>query len=598
MKKEEETKEKKKKMKPSNKRKRKNEKSGPIDAFVVKRGKKDIDTKEDVKGNNTISNSPKSNNENVYTKIILIKGRRFNEGDPIKFDSINLRTNDELRVQVLGRNIELKNDIFVFDKFDDLEFAHDDPKKSLFPIGFEKPNDRGPFYFMIGSKGFIQELIKTGNNFVHELIYTNPVKMFIDIDWELKPEDDFEKSRTEALVYVRKFEESFMQYIKEEFEKLKEENLLPEIKPFKHDWLVLDASKKSTTRDKPSKVSFHVINNSKSCGIPIYFKHITHVAFALKTILESAPVPENSFKVDPTFDHFKKGCRMYKNAKRGDLARVFNQLDKKTTALITEYNDEVFESSILQVNSSVPKFYEFAVATEFEVYHPGFSVEIMTKYRNSSNQSNSPLSNSFSSFLPLSSFNNNNNNNNNDETTNYSFDSLPSIENRKFQKRNDFFHISSGSFINKNNPFAQTIIDEVIKILKDRGTFKVMKGEFEIANSYNFTHIERDKTKYSPYTIQKANDNSRIIINLQATSPFTCLLQNHHHHSKTSMRLYVSDAGTGLYLFKLFCLGGKDQSDHKNNSLIVSKMINKTSDRLKQACEKIFDSIKLHECVE
>jgi hypothetical protein len=523
-------------------------------------------------------------------KLEFARSSELNESEDFFFGNnlmqhYNLKTNKELRTLIFGKEIPIKCNIYAFTTLDSLLFHCDNDRISV--VQFELI--KGSFCYMIGEPGFIQELMTLEQNFCHEFIMANPVKMFVDIDWEL---DDLDKPKFDiGLNNVHLFIEEFMR----KFEKFLES---PELKlsELKHSWLILQACRDSKDNpDKKSKISFHLINNSTSKRIPIFFKSISQMMYIIQEIKSQIMIPTNQYTIDDTFNHNNKGLRLTGNAYRREVSRIFFPDKKFHSDLIEKLSIEcecdkhiwtkvehskLLEDSRIQITEENDFYLVLDVKEEHKYnYHEIKRDCKPTNKRNKGNQKNGDFK-----FEKTKAFNENKLKKNKFGVSILQ-GQTPIFDQHRMSLRNN----ESISIPKILNEMGQLIIDEVVKILKENKEYSTG------FTTYNFEHISCE-TKYKVYKMRVSFDKTKIAIGIQSSYDSKinkCLLNNHNHHSKNAMRLFINNDtdDEDLFSIDLWCSGGSHDG-HKNTKLVVNNVNPAKNFELMELCKNFFNKIR------
>lgn len=204
--------------------------------------------------------------------------------------------------------------------------------------------------FLVGERGAKEELISKGFVFLHECFLASPIKAFIDLDFppSIVSTSDFEVMTMRAENWINKFKiqvnkalTKIMISIKvaEKKERSKSKNprgsyknprglgekgARKELAKFKHEWSV-QAAHRLPDGKNPSKISYHVVNNSSYDGKPLLFADIVHLDRFLRGVQREMGIP-NGFKIDNTFTYKGKTLRCIGGAKRSEPSRVFVEI--------------------------------------------------------------------------------------------------------------------------------------------------------------------------------------------------------------------------------------------------------------------------------
>lgn len=161
--------------------------------------------------------------------------------------------------------------------------------------------------------------------FYNEVITKNtPIKMFLDIEYELDPKiDKMSYLRNLCFSYIKRFKEEYLGVLNDHIQEINEK------------WLLLDSS-----NDK--KLSFHLIgNHCLDTGQPIYYKDVEHMMQMVGIVLNLMRNTLFRNFVDLNFC-VGKSLRTYFSSKRNDKER--RMFDPNNTT----YNPVTMEASLLQ----------------------------------------------------------------------------------------------------------------------------------------------------------------------------------------------------------------------------------------------------------
>jgi len=300
---------------------------------------------------NLTPNSPFPQNYPLYC-VRSIKDFSFVFGHKNWDGVLNVKNDPKLQIDVFGKELKLTNNLYLFKYVNQIGCILN-PGDKTFIFGYEKSNDKRSW--LIGSLNAVHELIKIGENHLHELIHDIPIKLFLDIEYELTKKSSYlyKVQKKIVLRFIKVFQKNYKKFMEKAFN----------IKISNKDWLILDSCKQT-------KISFHVIgNHTNEDKVPIYFKDVYHTRLVILKIMEMVQdkeyaAPVRKIVADMAF-HINKPLRMYFCSYKHEKERIFHKFGEKRSPV---FNFEDLKKSILQLHPANVKtqFLEINMVEDFQ----------------------------------------------------------------------------------------------------------------------------------------------------------------------------------------------------------------------------------------
>lgn len=247
----------------------------------------------------------------------------------------NIKTNADLNKYVFGENIKLKNDIYAFTWLSDIGVSLK-PNQHSWVLAYENKNNKMT-WLVTNFDGAVEIMTTKGLNHIHELILSEPIKGFLDIEFFPKGED-MKKVFSQNIDKNEKSVDSFIEVFKEEYDKRLGKLLNFDFTKQEDRWLIEDATKET-------KVSKHVKFNHIKNGALVMFENVDHAISILKNIVDELRLKYMVvFSIDFCF-HRKKPLRMCYSSHQKEPERILYPKSVGKT-----FDAEVFRKSAIMLN--------------------------------------------------------------------------------------------------------------------------------------------------------------------------------------------------------------------------------------------------------